>query len=224
MLTGTRKGCPYKTCHGFRYMRLFIISTLLLLLLPFLPLTAHGALPSLRPYTGSGLLLMLPPAPREPDKPATLIFYREPGVGRVVERGYGDIPLLLQVVESPPGEYPAAVMGKKGDWLKIAYDEAGRAGWIAATRRWDYVSWEEFLPGRTARFLPRLKKGHYLLREGPSAAARELKTLDAESAFRIDRVEGDWMHVTVPPLTEGWLRWRDEEGRFLITVRPGRAP
>jgi hypothetical protein len=204
-------------------MRLSIISSLMLLQF-FLALASHGALPKLRPYTGSGLLLMRTPAPREPDTPATLIFYREPGIGRVVERGYGDIPLLSQIVEFPPGEYPAAVMGKKGAWLKIAYDEAGRAGWIEEMRRWDYVSWEEFLPGRTARFLPWLKKGHYLLRGGPSASARELITLAAESAVRIDLVEGDWMRVTVAPLTEGWLRWRDEEGRFLITVRPGRVP
>ena len=195
------------------------------LLLFFLPPTTHGALPKQRPYTGSGLLLMRPPAPRdEPDTPATLIFYREPGVGRVVERGYGDIPLLIQIVEPSPWEYPAAAMGKKGGWLNIAYDGAGRTGWVEGMRRWSYVSWEEYLPGRTARFLPWLKKGHYLLRGGPSAAARELKALDAASAVLINRVEGDWMRVTVVPDTEGWLRWRDEEGRFLITVRPVRAP
>jgi hypothetical protein len=201
-------------------MRLIVTLSLVF----FLTLTAHGALPALRPYSGSGLLLLRPPPPREPDQPATLLIYREPGVGRAAEKGYGDIPLLLQVVESSPGEYPAAVMGKKGDWLEIAYDAAGRTGWIEASRRWDCVSWEQFLPGRTARFLPWLKKGHYLLRGGPSAAARELKALDAASVVRIDRIEGDWMHVTVSPPMEGWLRWRDEEGRFLITVRPGRAP
>jgi hypothetical protein len=200
-------------------MRL-VISLLLLLLLTLPVLPAFGAPPKMRPYAGSGLLLMRPPTLRESARPASLVVFREPGIGRVVEPGYGDIPLLREVVESSPEEYPVAVMGRKGTWLKINYDDSGRSGWIEGMARWDYIPWDEFLPGRTARFLPWLKKVHYLLSRGPSAAGRVIETLGQEVSARIDRVEGDWIHVTVGPDKTGWLRWRDAEGRFLITVRP----
>jgi Bacterial SH3 domain len=200
-------------------MRL-IITFLLFLLLPPLVLPASGAPPKMRPYAGSGLLLMRPPTHHDPGRPASLVVFREPGIGRIAEPGYGDIPLLRQVVEASPEEYPVAVMGKKGTWLKISYDDAGRSGWIEGMGRWDYIPWEELLPGRPARLLPGLKKSHYHLRRGPSAAGRVVETMSLESVARIDRLEGDWAHVTVAPDKTGWIRWRDTEGRFLITVRP----
>ena len=191
------------------------------LFLFLLPLVAHGAPPRLRPYTGSGLLVMRPP-PVEPGTPATLVFYREPGVGRIVEPAFGQLPQLNQILESETGEYPVAVMGIKGGWLKIAYDEAGRSGWVEMARRWNHIRWEDYLPGRTARFLPWLKKSHYQLRTTPGATGQSLERLNPDSAVRIDRVEGDWLLVNTAPGKTGWLRWRDEEGRFLITVRPDR--
>jgi len=202
-------------------MRLFIISSLLFALFV---LPTHGAPPKPRPYTGSGLLIIRPPASPGFDQPGTLVLYREPEVGRVAEPACGALPLLTQVIEPSVGEYPVAVMGKKGAWFKIAYDEAGREGWLETARGWDYLPWEEFLPGRTARLLPGLRKAYYVLRRDPAADAREMDTLTPESAVRIVRMDGDWAHVTVAPQTAGWLRWRDEGGRFLITVRSGRTP
>ncbi len=190
------------------------------LILLMLALPALGAPPKPRPYTGSGLLIIRSDPSSETGITGSLTIYREPGVGRIAEPGYGEIPLLTRIVEPAAGEYPVAVMGKKGEWLKIAYDGAGREGWLEMARRWEIIPWEEFLPGRTARFLPWLKKGFYLLRREPSAAAPELATLPPESTTRIGRVEGDWLYVTVAPGRTGWLRWRDDEGRFLITVRP----
>ena len=198
---------------------LITIALVLLIVLP-----AHGALPKPRPYTGSGLLVIRMPTSPVSDQPCTLVLYLEPEVGRVAEPACGALPLLTQVIETPAGEFPVAVMGKKGAWLKIAYDQAGREGWLKMLRGWDYLPWEEFLPGRTARLLPGLKKGYYVLRRDFDAAAQELDTLTPERPVRIDRIEGDWVHVTVAPQTAGWLRWRDDGGRFLITVRSGRAP
>ena len=198
------------------------VITIVLMLLLALP--AHGAPPTPRPYTGSGLLIIRSPASPDSDQPGTLVLYREPEVGRVAETARGALPLLTQVIVPPAGEYPVAVMGKKGAWLKIAYDQAGREGWLEMARGWDYLPWEEFLPGRTVRLLPGLKKPYYVLRRDSAPDGRELDTLTPESAVRIDRMEGDWVHVTVAPQTAGWLRWRDEGGRFLITVRSGRTP
>lgn len=198
-------------------MRLFIISLLLLLLLP---LAAHGATPKLRPYAGSSLVIMRPSPPAEPDRPPTLVLYRDPGVGRILEPTFGQIPRLVQILEFETGEYPVAVMGIKGDWLKIAYDEAGRSGWVETARRWDIIRWEDYLPGRTARFLPWLKKSYYQLQTAPDAGSQTLEILAPDSAVRVDRVEGDWLLVTAAPGRTGWLRWRDEDGRFLIRVRP----
>ena len=53
-------------------------------------------------------------------------------------------------------------MGKKGSWLKIAYDDAGREGWLEHGARAGSTS-----PGRSScpaalvRLLPGLKKGFY---------------------------------------------------------------
>jgi len=202
-------------------MSIFLCRILSLCLI-LLPLAAHGAPPKLRPYAGSSLVIMRPPPPVEPGRPATLVFYREPGIGRIVEPLFGQFPQLNQILEPDAGEYPVAVIEKKGDWLKIAYDEAGRSGWVEMARRWDHIRWEDYLPDRTVRFLPWLKKSYYQLHKTPAAIGQVLEILAPDSVVRIDRVEGDWLLVTAAPGGTGWLRWRDEEGRFLITVRPDR--
>ena len=47
-----------------------------------------------------------------------------------------------------------AVLEKRGNRLLIAYDDSGRAGWLERARWWDYLTWEEFLPGRLVSFPP----------------------------------------------------------------------
>ncbi len=198
-------------------MRLFTILSILLLLLTFGLFPAYGAPPKPRPYAGTGILIMRPPAHLETDKvAAALVVYREPAIGRIAEMAYGAFPSLAQVIVFPAGELPIAVMGKKGAWIRIAYDGAGREGWIETTRGWDYVPWDEFLPGRTARLLPGLKKQFYSLRQLPEETAAEIDILSPQATFRIVAVSGGWAQVAAGTAS-GWLRWRDGDGRLLIT-------
>lgn len=198
-------------------MRVFIITLTLLLLLLALP--AHGAPPKSRPYTGGGLLTIRPVPSLEGENGGPIILYREPGVGRITEKAPADLPLLSRILEATAGEYPVAVMGRRGNWLKIAYDDADREGWVEMERRWEHVRWEECLPGRTIRLLPGVKNGYAVLRREPSSTAAEAAPLPPARDFRIEKIQGDWLRVSLDPQTAGWLRWRDEGGRFLVSVR-----
>lgn len=197
-------------------VRHFLAPSLLLLLLA---LPAHGAPPKPRPYTGSGLLVIRPLPLHELDDGDRIILYREPGIGRIMEKDPAGLPLLIRIIEAGAGEFSLAVMGRKGNWLKIAYDDAGREGWLAMERRWQYSHWEEFLPGRFVRLLPGLKKEYGAVRREPSPAADELAPLSPDRELRVELLQGDWLRVSLDPQTAGWLRWRDEGGRFLVSVR-----
>jgi len=164
------------------------------------------------------MVILRPPAPQEAAPGGRIILYREPGIGRIAEKSPRQLPLLAQIVGDAAGEYPVAVMGKRGAWLKIAYDDAGREGWIEMERRWHYTSWEDFLQGRAVRLLPELKKGYALLRKEPSSSAGELAAVSPEQTLRIELIQGDWLRTSFAPQTAGWLRWRDENGRFLVSI------
>jgi len=191
-------------------MRTAILSILVLFLCA---VTTRGAPPKPRPATGKGMLVM-----RTSAAGGEVVLYREPGVGRVAEKPPAKLPLLTHVVESADGDYPTAVLGKRGAWLRIAYDEAEREGWIEMERPWRYTSWEEFLPGHTVRLLPGLKKGYALLRREPVPSAAGLAPLSPELTLKVELVQGDWLRVCFDPKTSGWLRWRDENGRFLVSL------
>jgi hypothetical protein len=109
-------------------------------------------------------------------------------------------------------------MGKKADWLRIAYDEADREGWVAMGRSWEYLPWDEFLPGRSARLLPGLKKSWYTLRRAPAETAVENGALTPQNSFRITKIIDDWALVQIGTSAPGWLQWRDSSGRFLIFI------
>ena len=69
-----------------------------------------------------------------------------------------------------------------------------------------------------ARLLPGLKKDLYLLRRDPHPASPQLETLSRQKSLRIIDVRDDWALVLVDVTTPGWLRWRDGDGRFTISI------
>jgi hypothetical protein len=121
-------------------------------------------------------------------------------------------------MEGRSGESALAVMGKKGDWLRVAYDEAGHEGWLAMPRYWEYSPWRVFLKGRSARLLPGLKKEFYLLRREPASTSPQLDTLSRQKNLRIIEIRDEWALVLVDLTTHGWLRWKDNDGRFTISI------
>jgi hypothetical protein len=191
---------------------------LISLLMLFIASVAVGALPKPRPYAGLGLLVIRPFPPATSGNPCTLVLYREPGIGRIAEPTCTALPLLTAVMAAPEDGFPVAVMEKRGNWLRVAYDDADREGWVAMDRNWLFIPWDEFLPGHTARLLPGLQKQFYPLRETPAEAAREIGALTPQEMFRISDLRDGWAKVRSGTSAMGWLQWRDSGGRLLIFI------
>ena len=180
--------------------------------------TAFAAPKPPRPEAGIGVLLVRPALADRDGAPPALVLYREPGVGRLGEWSAPSLPLF----PLPVGDgdlYPLAVVMKRGEWFRVAYDEAGRSGWVERQRNWSFLSWEEYLKGRSARLLPGLRKPYCILRSEPTGQAPELRTLSPSNALRIVEVAGDRARVLLDLSVIGWLQWRDEDGRLLIGLR-----
>ncbi|ABB33539.1 hypothetical protein GeomeDRAFT_1170 [Geobacter metallireducens RCH3] len=175
-----------------------------------------GAAPPPRPDTGIGVLLV-GAVPGEP-APPQLILYGEPGIGRIAEKSAASLPHLAIPHKIPPGEFPLVVTARKGGWLKVIYDDAGRAAWLKPRRAWPFVLWDELLKGREARLLRGLKKPLYLLWGSGGDTVPDLEPLTPERSFRIISVDGDRIQVLLDLAVVGWLRWRDEDGRLLIAL------
>lgn len=182
-----------------------LLSILLLLLLG--SAAAQAAPPRPRPYSGSGVLAVKADPSGEP---APLVMYQEPGVLRVAELERGALPRLAGSAAEPL----LAVSARRGEWLRLAYDEAGREAWLKKPRAWSYLTWQEFLPGRPVRLLPGLKKGLYLIRGQARDEAPESGTLTRDQAVLPLQVEGDWARLQ----GTGWFRWRDGDGRLTISL------
>lgn len=180
--------------------------------------SAQAVVPKSRPYGGDGLLIIRPFLPQGDTACCTLPIYREPGVQRIAEMESTDLPSLTPVIQGRPGEQAAVVTGKKGNWLNIIYDDAGREGWVEGARAWDYATWSSFLKGRGAKLLGGLKKDLYQLRRDPSPASPQLDTLSRQKNLRIIDVKDDWALVLVDLTAYGWLRWRDNDGRITLSI------
>lgn len=164
----------------------------------------YASPPPPRPLSGCGVVELKAPA-----EPVTL--YAEPGVQRIAELPGNSLPPL----SSPPLLVASAT---KGGWLRVAYDSAGREGWMEPSRSRPFRSWEEFLPGRRVRILPALKQGLYALRREPVSGAAQRGTLTRGQVVRVVSVREDWIE-----LGSGlWFRWRDGDGR--LTVAPETEP
>jgi hypothetical protein len=171
-----------------------------------------------RPVTGIGVLIVRNFNPDTSNAPPVLVFYQEPGVGRICERSVSAIPLLSSFTSLPAGEFPVASMGKKGDWQLIAYDDAGREGWVRLARWWDYENWDEFLKGRTVYLLPGLGKEKYMLSTDPSLSSAPTSTVAADLSLSVLEANGDWLRVAPSGGPVGWISWRDGDGRFLVRI------
>ena len=169
---------------------------------------AQAAPPAPRPYSGCGVLLLHPVPGAEA---APIAVYAEPGLQRIAGM---ELPALPRLAGSPQ-EPLVAVSATRGGWLRIAFDDAGREGWIDPDRGWEYRSWAEFLPGRAFRVSPGMKKGLYALRGEPRDGGPETGALTRDQQVRVVRVEEDW--ASLQGIT-GWFRWRDPDGR--LTVSP----
>lgn len=171
-----------------------------------------------RPTAGIGVLLVRPFPVTNTLAETIINLFQAPGVGRLQELPAGKMQLLTPVFGTSDTEIPVAITDRNGEWLYAVYDDAGREGWVRLERPWDFVSWEVYLKGRTAKLLPGLRKQFYQLVRDPADNAVTVTSLVPADTFRLVAIEGDWALVLVGQERTGWLRWRDRDNRFMLAV------
>ena len=184
---------------------------ILALLCPLFAAPAHAAPHAPRPYAGVGVLALKQVAGAEALR---LTLYQEPGLLRIAEFQACALPRLAGSREEPL----LAAGARRGGWTRLAHDDAGRQGWLEQRRGWEYASWQEFLPGRTVRILPGMKKVLYQLKGDPREAAAAIAALNRDQQVRVLQVRDDWARLQTP---SGWFRWRDGDGRLTVSLQGG---
>jgi len=198
-------------------MKVFIAAIILLLLVAA-AVYSQQTPQQMRPYSGIGVLLLATAehgagnARQEP-----LYLYEEPAVLRIGALDSGQAPPYEWLFTRNVSRLPLIVTARKGDWLRVAYDDAGRQGWLDSRQRGVFQPWDALLKGRSCRLLPGLRKQQYQVFRQPGRIPLMPPALPKHS-FKIVKLEGDWALVMPDQDTLGWLRWRDEDGRLLISV------
>jgi hypothetical protein len=196
-------------------MRFSSIFFLILFLVVTMPLAALSAPPKMRPYTGIGIL-MFPHVSDELRVP--LPIYEDPGLSRLDSLSLDRIPKYEWIFGASTTAVPLIVTERKGSWLRVAYDDAGREAWLKPVRSVPLQSWDFFLKDHICKLLPGLQKKYYQFYQHPGKAA--LIPLTTRQFFKVLRLENEWAMVLTDENSLGWLRWRDEDGRLLIGVSP----
>jgi len=187
---------------------------LIILLLAVHTAFADPSAPSkMRPYTGIGML-MLPVAGNDLNDPLPL--YEEPGLSRLGSLNPDRIPRYDWIFGATSSAARLIVTARKGPWLRVAFDDAGREAWLNPARQGAFQSWDFFLKDHVSRLLPGLQKRYYQLYEQPGKAV--LAPLTTGQFLKVLRLDNDWAMVLSDQNSLGWLRWRDEDGRLLIGV------
>jgi hypothetical protein len=186
---------------------------ILILLAASAALSAPSVPSKMRPYTGIGVLIL----PADGDDPVEpLPLYDEPGLSRLGSLNQGTIPRYEWIFGATTAASPLVVTGRKGSWLRVAYDDAGREAWLNPVRPDAFQPWDFFLKDQVSRMLPGLQKKYYQLFQFPDKAV--LAPLTSMQFLKVLRLENDWAMVLSEQNLLGWLRWRDEDGRLLIGI------
>jgi hypothetical protein len=171
----------------------------------------------MRPYSGIGVLLLAAEKSRNNGPQEPLYLYEEPAVLRIGALDSGQAPPYEWIFSRNASRLTLIVTARKEEWLRVAYDDAGRLGWLDPRQRGIFQSWDILLKGKACRLLSGLRKQYYQMFRQPGAKPLTLPTLPKLS-FKVLKLDGDWALVMPDQSTLGWLRWRDEDGRLLISV------
>jgi len=178
--------------------------------------TAWSAPPKPRPLAGVGLL-SIQNFSGQTDTPQTLTIYREPGVGRIADLELAEFPSMAPSISLSPMIRHIAVTRWKTDWAKVIFDDSGREGWLKVSHAWKFQPWQRYLKGGEVRLLIGLRKEYYQLRPAP-LSSQTLAPVSKEKKLRVVDIDDNWMLIIVDFENSGWLRWKDDDGRLLITV------
>ena len=190
-------------------MRFLPVFLLFILLAVTTAVAASSVPPRMRPYTGIGVLMLTVVGDKLNDP---LPLYEEPGLSRLGSLNPGKIPRYDWIFGAAPAAAPLVVTGRKGPWLRVAYDDAGREAWLNPARPDAFQPWDFFLKDHVSRLLPGLQKKYYQLYQQPGRTV--LAPLTTGQYLKVLRLENDWAMVLSDQNSLGWLRWRDEDGRL----------
>ena len=167
------------------------------------------AAPKMRPYSGIGVLQLSSVGVTD-----AIPLYDDPGIARCCKVESATIKEMNSWLfggERPPS---LLVINRKGDWLEVEHDDAGRTGWVMQARRWSYTPWEQYLKGKLALFLRNSPKK--MIQVVPRPGAAEGAPLTPKQPMKIILAQGDWAYVLLDQNSAGWIRWRDNDGRLLV--------
>lgn len=169
--------------------------------------------PRMRPYAGIGVVAF-----SQPDTAQSLELrmplYEEPGLSRVA---------ILDSTRLSGNEWvfgprelmpPLIVSARRGNWIRVYFDDAGREAWIDPLNKGRFQLWEQFLRRHTVHMLPGLQPRCYQLLQQPGG--KLLATLNPVQVFKVLKLEEAWSMVLIDQELIGWVRWRDEDGRILV--------
>ena len=194
--------------HSPAPLRQFLLALLLLV-----PLPLFGASSPLRPHAGRELLLLPATAGL-----GTVTVYEYPGVRRKGELPVTELPPLASSVSRREGEIVLAVFALREGFARVAVSASGEGGWLEINPGWRVVPWERYLPGRTVRLRKGLRETASRIRQTPAESGETVGTVSAGSPLPVSEVRDDWGLVSNGEGLSGWLRWRDGDGRLLVTV------
>jgi len=203
---------------GSMVLRLAI--TLAAILLSCSPVLAASE----RPRAGQGVLFLRPAFPEQSDEIQSIVLYETPGVERITVLDVARLPSLAPSVSAPSGGHAIAVTGTRGNWFRVAYDDAGREGWVEGRRFWSYFSWPDFLVGRSVVLLPGLRAALTQLRLAPSDDSLSLGQIPSEQRLRVLEISDEWVRISSEGSLSGWFRWRDRDGKLLLAVEMRSDP
>jgi len=192
--------------------------TVAMLLFAAIVCAASSTPPKIRPYSGIGVYV-LQESNSEHTEP--LHLYAEPGLSRQNSLNPDKLSGYSWIFGSSRSSIPLIVMGRKGAWIRVVYDDAGREAWLNPVRSGSYQSWEHFFKSQVASLLPGLQKKYLQLYQKPGGTV--LASLRPRQFFKVLRIENDWAMILSDQSSLGWLRWRDEDSRLLIAVSTASA-
>lgn len=169
--------------------------------------------PRMRPYAGIGLIVFSNVTTTQ-NQGLRLQMYDEPGLSRVGVLDSSRLSGNEWIFGLPAGAAPLVVSARKGDWLRVIYDDAGREAWIEPQNKGRFQSWEQFLKLQPGRMLPGLQPQHYQLQQRPGG--KLLATMTPKQVFKVLKVDGNWGMVLAEQSQIGWVRWCDDDGRLTV--------
>jgi hypothetical protein len=169
--------------------------------------------PRMRLYTGIGLVVFSQ-SDNAPNQDLQLQLYEEPGLSRVRMLNSSRLSGNEWIFGLSEGTPPLIVSARKGDWMRVFYDDAGRGAWIEPRSKGRFQTWEQFLKLQDGHMLPGLKPQFYQLLQQPGGIL--LATMTPKQLFRVLKLEDAWGLVLIDQTQIGWLRWCDNDGRLTI--------